>query len=71
MIRIKVWVTNRIPELVARWYFDLIYETRVIPNYIGIDNGSKTGTIATIHCFLRRQHSDVETDYYYYYYYYY
>ena len=71
MIRIKVWVTNRIPELVARWCFDLIYETRVIPNYIGIDNGSKTGTIATTHCFLRRQHSDIETDYYYYCYYYY
>ena len=31
-----------------------------MPNYIRIDKGSET--IATIHCFLRRQHSDVETD---------
>ena len=31
------WVRNRIPKLVARWYFDFIYETRVIPNYIRID----------------------------------
>ena len=38
------------------------YETRVIPNYILIDKGSETGTTATMHCFLRRQHSDVETD---------
>ena len=57
LLWIKVWV----PELVARWYFEFIYETRVIPNYIRIDKGSETGTIATMHCFLRRQHSDVET----------
>ena len=59
---IKVWVTNRIPELVARWYFEFLYETRVMPNYIRLDKGSETGTLATMHCFLHRQHSDVETD---------
>ena len=57
-----MWVKNRIPELVALWYFEFVYKTRVIPNYICIDKGSKTGTIATMHCFLCRQHSDVETD---------
>ena len=62
LLWIKVWVTNRIPELVARWYFEFIYETRVIPNYIRIDKGSETDTIAAMHCFLCRQHSDVETD---------
>ena len=31
-------------------------------NYILIDKGSETGTLATMHCFLPRQHSDVETD---------
>ena len=55
-------VTNRIPELVVRWYFEFLYETRVMPNYIRIDKGSATGTLAKMHCFLRRQHSDVETD---------
>ena len=59
---IKVWVTNSIPELVTRWYFELVYETRVMPNYIRTDKGSETGTIATMHCFLRRPHLDVETD---------
>ena len=62
LLSIKVWVTNRITELVARWYFESIYETRVMPNYMLIDKGSETGTIATMHCFLRRPHSDVETD---------
>ena len=57
-----MWVTNKIPELVSRWYFEFIYKTRVIPNYIRIDKGSETGTIAAMHCFLRRQHSDVETE---------
>ena len=61
LLWIKVWVTNRIPELVARWYFEFLYETRVMPNYIGIDKDSETGTLATMHCFLRRQHLDVVT----------
>ena len=33
-----------------------------MPNYIRIDKGSETGTIVTMHCVLRRPHSDVETD---------
>ena len=57
-----MWVTRRISELEARWYFEFIYETRVMPNYIRLDKGSETGTLAAIHCFLRRQHWDVETD---------
>ena len=62
LLWIKVWVTNRIPELVAQWYSEFIYETRVILNYIRIDKGSEIDTIATMHCFRRRQHSGVETD---------
>ena len=62
LLWIKVWVTNRILELVARWYFEFLYETRLMPNYIRIDKGSETGTLATMHCFPRRQHSDEETD---------
>ena len=53
LLWIKMLVTNRIPKLVARWYFEFIYETRVILNYIRIDNGSENGTNATMHCFLR------------------
>ena len=30
----KVRVANRMPELVARWYFEFIYEKKVMPNYI-------------------------------------
>ena len=62
LLWIKVWVTNKIPELVARWYFKFTYDTRVMPNYIRIDKGPQTGAIATMHCFLCRQHSDVVTD---------
>ena len=53
LLWIKVWVTNRISVLVARWYFEFIYETRVMPNYIRIEKDTKTGTIAKMHCFLR------------------
>ena len=57
-----MWVTNRILGLVASQYFEKIYETRAMPNYIGIDKGSKNCTTATMHYLLRRQHFDVETD---------
>ena len=30
----KVRVASRMPELVARWYFEFIYEKKVMPNYI-------------------------------------
>ena len=33
-----------------------------MPNYIHIDKGSETATLATMHCFLHRQHLDEETD---------
>ena len=33
-----------------------------MPNYIRIDKSSETGIIATMHCFLRRQHSDIGSD---------
>ena len=33
-----------------------------MPNYIHIDKGLETATLATMHCFLRRQHLDEETD---------
>ena len=59
---LKAWSTNRIPELVARWHFEYIFKTKVIPNYIRIDKGSETSTLATMHCYLRRQSIDVQTD---------
>ena len=62
LLWIKVWVTNSIPELVARWYFNYIYETRVLSNYIRIDKGTETGVLATMHCFLRKQQPDIETE---------
>ena len=33
-----------------------------MPNYMDIDKGSETDAPATMHCFLHRQHPDVETD---------
>ena len=62
LLWIKVWVTHRIPELVAQWYFEFIYVTRVMPNFIRIDKGSETSTLTKMLYFLRRQQSDVETD---------
>ena len=57
---IKVWSSNSDPELVGRWYFDHLYESRFIARRLRIDKGTETGNLATIHAFLRRQHGDME-----------
>ena len=33
-----------------------------MPNWMHADKGAETGAPATMHCFLRRQQPDVETD---------
>ena len=57
---LNVWTSNSTPELIGRWYLDYLYEYRILPNYIRVDKGTETGTMATIHSFLRRHHEDLE-----------
>ena len=49
----KVWTDNSNPTLVARWYFDYLYDSRVAPSMIRIGRGTETGIMATMHCYLR------------------
>ena len=44
----RVWVTNRVSELVVLFYFEYIYETGALPSYIDTEKDSKTGTIVTM-----------------------
>jgi hypothetical protein len=53
---LKVWTSNSNPELVGRWYFDHLYETKRISSIIRLDRGTETGVLASIHVFLRRNH---------------
>jgi hypothetical protein len=37
---------------------EYLLETKVMPSMLRIDRGSETGTMATIHAFLRRNNPD-------------
>lgn len=55
----RVWNENCDPQLIACWYLEHVVETKVIAAMIRVDKGTETGTMATIHAFLRRHHTDV------------
>ncbi|XP_066912421.1 uncharacterized protein [Clytia hemisphaerica] len=57
---LNVWVTNSKPELIGRWYLDYLFEYRILPCYLRADKGTETGTMATIHSFLREKQNDLE-----------
>ena len=60
ILMLKIWTTNSEPVLVAKWYIDLLYRSKVLPNYIRIDKGTETTTMSTIHAFLRGQQGDLD-----------
>ena len=57
---LKIWTSHSNPRLIARWYFDHLYEARTIASRIRIDKGTETGKMATMHAFLRRNHGDMD-----------
>ncbi|XP_028414879.1 uncharacterized protein LOC114537959 [Dendronephthya gigantea] len=57
---LRVWTTNNDPQVIGRFYFDYLYEHRVLPKIIRIDKGTETGVMATIHCFLHDRIGDLE-----------
>ena len=59
MLYLKVWTSNSRPELIAGWYFDYVYEAKKIPSMLRFNKGTETGTLATLHAFLRRKHGDM------------
>ena len=60
LLWLKVWVTNSDPQLIGRWYLEHLLQTKVISAIIRVDKGTETGTMATIHSFLRRHHGDMD-----------
>ena len=61
LVWIKVWDSNSSPYLIARWYFDYLYESKLLPHYVRLDKGTETGVLATMHAYLRRQQCDIDT----------
>lgn len=55
---LRIWTSNSDPNLIGRWYLEHIYEKRVIASHLRLDKGTETGTMATIHAFLRQHNYD-------------
>ena len=60
LLWLKVWVSNHDPKLIGRWYLEHLYETKIISAMLRVDKGTETGTMATMHAFLRRHHNDMD-----------
>ena len=59
---IKVWDSNSLPYLIARWYFDYLYESKLLPHNVRLDKGTETGVLATMHAYLWIQQYNIDTD---------
>ena len=55
----RIWTSNSDPDLIGRWYLEYLYGSKVMASYIRMDKGTETGTMATMHAFLRRNHEDI------------
>ena len=55
---IRVWVSNSDPKLIGRWYLEHLMTTNLMPAIIRLDKGTETGTMATMHAFLRSNHDE-------------
>ena len=60
MLWLRIWVTNSDPNIIGRWYLEHLYETRVMPSFIRVDQRTEIGVMATMHAFLRRNHGDID-----------
>lgn len=60
LLWLKVWVSNHDPKLIGRWYLEHLYETKIISAMLRVDKGTETGTMATMHAFLRRCHKEMD-----------
>ena len=59
---LKVWTSNSNPTFVGRWYFECLYKSKILPNYIIIDKGTETAPLSTMHAYLSSLQTDVLTE---------
>jgi hypothetical protein len=58
MLWLRAWTSNSDPQIIGLWYLEYLFESRVMASIIRLDKGTETGTMATIHAFLRNKHDD-------------
>ncbi len=59
IIFLHVWKGNSDPVIVGNFYMQRLVETEMMPNYLRLDKGTETGTMATIHVYLHGKQGDL------------
>ena len=59
IIFLHVWKGNSDPVVVGNFYMHHLVENEMMPNYLRLDKGTETGTMATIHVYLRDKQGDL------------
>ena len=57
---LKIWISNSSPKRIGLWYLEYLYEARQIASIIRVDEGTENGIMATMHAYLRQNHSDMD-----------
>eukprot|EP00794_Sanderia_malayensis_P018736 gene18736-20625_t len=60
LLFLRIGAGNSDPRVIGRWYFEYLYESKMIASMLRLDKGTETGMMATIHAFLRNQHGDMD-----------
>ena len=57
-----MWNSNSSPYLIPSWYFDYLYEPKLLSHCVRLAKGTEAGVLVTINAYLRRQQCDIDTD---------
>ena len=57
---LKVWNGNSCPILIGKFYIEYLLDSRTLPIYLRLDQGTETGIIATIHAYLTGKFREFE-----------
>lgn len=60
IIWLKIWTSNSDPKRIGLWYLEYLYSTKRIASILRMDKSTETGTMATMHAYLRQQHGDID-----------
>ena len=60
LLFVRIGAGNLDPKGIGWWYFEYLYQSKMIASMIRLDKGTETGLLATSHVFLRDQNGDMD-----------
>lgn len=60
LLWLKVWVFNYDFKLIGRWYFEYLYEIKIIFVMLRVDKGIEIGIMVIMYVFFCRYYNDMD-----------